>query len=188
MKFNIILSDNPWEYRDRARSGNRGAECKYPVLKDEDIYALPVEQIAADDCILFTWATLPKIQEALNSIKAWGFEYKTNAFTWVKRNKINQLTWFWGMGRWTRSNAELCLLATKGKPKRVSAAVHSIIEAPIMRHSAKPPEVRDRIVKLCGDLPRIELFAREQVTGWVSLGNDIDGKDIRDSLKEIIDA
>lgn len=181
-KYNIIYADPPWTYRDKCSSGKRGAEFKYSVLSDEDLQKLNVKEICEKDCILFLWVTMPKLQEGLDLIKAWGFEYKTCAFTWVKKNKKSN-SWFWGMGRYSRSNAELCLLATKGKPKRVSAAVHSIVESPIERHSKKPDEVRERIVKLCGDLPRIELFAREKVDNWDAMGYDIDGYDIRDTLK-----
>ena len=83
-------------------------------------------------------------------------------------------TWFWGMGSWTRANAELCLLATKGKPKRLSASVHSIMDYPIMEHSRKPKQTRKRIIELCGDLPRIELFARQRARGWDAWGDEID--------------
>ena len=133
-KYNIIYADPPWTYRDKCSSGKRGAEFKYPVLNDEDLQKLNVKEICEKDCILFLWVTMPKLQEGLDLIKAWGFEYKTCAFTWVKKNKKSN-SWFWGMGRYSRSNAELCLLVTKGKPKRVSAAVHSIVESPIERHS-----------------------------------------------------
>lgn len=115
---------------------------------------------------------MPKLDECWELIKNWGFEYKTVAFVWVKRNK-KAPTFFWGMGRWTRSNAELCLLATKGKPKRINASIHSIIDTPIEAHSKKPQEVRDRIVKLVGNLPRIELFAREKSDGWDVWGNEV---------------
>ena len=95
--------------------------------------------------------------------------YKTNAFTWVKRNKINTNTWFWGNGHYTRANAELCLLATKGKVlPRLSRSVHSVIATPVEEHSKKPDVVRDRIVELFGNIPRIELFARQRVDGCVS--------------------
>lgn len=171
-KYQIIYADPPWSYRDKALSGNRGAICKYPVMGGEDLLAMPVNQIAADDCILFLWVTMPKLNEVFELIKAWGFEYKTVAFTWVKRNKISD-SWFWGMGRWTRANAELCLLATKGKPKRMSASVSQIIDTPIERHSKKPDEVRNKIVKLAGDLPRIELFARQSTPGWSVWGNEV---------------
>jgi N6-adenosine-specific RNA methylase IME4 len=209
MKFNIVYADPAWEYDDKALAGGRGAVCKYPVMTEEDIYALPVEDIAAEDSVLFLWCTFPKIAEGLECGKRWGFRYKTCAFTWVKPsgpfgrfldafkhphmvagdwmpllNAINTM-WFIGMGRWTRSNAEVCLLFTRGKPQRVDAGVNQIICAPRMKHSAKPPETRDRIVRLCGDVPRVELFAREQVEDWVCLGFDADGQDLRDSLPDV---
>lgn len=90
-----------------------------------------------------------KLEVALETIRRWGFQYKTAAFVWVKRNRKSP-SWFWGLGNWTRANAEICLLATKGKPKRASASVHSIIDAPIGRHSEKPAETRDRIAQLAG--------------------------------------
>lgn len=112
------------------------------------------------------------LKEALEVIEAWGFTYKTVAFNWVKQNKSG-VGLFMGLGNWTRSNSEICLLAVKGKPKRVSAGVHSIILSPLQRHSRKPDETRDRIVELMGDLPRIELFARETAPGWDSWGNEV---------------
>lgn len=171
-KYNIILADPPWSYQDKALAGNRGAGCKYPVQKNEWIETLPVQEIADKDCLLFLWVTMPKLSECWGIINKWGFEYKTVAFTWVKRNK-KSFSWFWGMGNWTRANAELCLLATKGKPTRISASVHSIIDTPIEGHSKKPDVTRDRIVELVGDLPRIELFARQHVKGWDCWGDEI---------------
>ena len=154
-------------------AGNRGACCKYPVMTMNEINTLPIESIADTDCVLFLWVTMPKLDECFELIKAWGFTYKTVAFTWVKRNKIAD-SWFMGMGRWTRANAELCLLATRGKPKRINAGVMSIIDSKIENHSKKPNEARDRIVKLMGDLPRIELFAREKADGWDVWGNEVE--------------
>jgi N6-adenosine-specific RNA methylase IME4 len=90
-----------------------------------------------------------------------------------------------GLGYWTRANSELCLLGTKGRPKRVSRAVPQVCDARVMKHSKKPEEIRERIVNLCGDIPRIELFAREKCEGWDCLGNEIDGKDMREALKEV---
>tara|TARA_B100000131_G_scaffold240358_1_gene232642 strand:+ start:56 stop:592 length:537 start_codon:yes stop_codon:yes gene_type:complete len=171
-KYNIIYADPAWSYKDKASAGNRGACYKYPTQSQDWICNLPVKNISADNCILFLWITMPKLNEVMEVINSWNFTYKTCAFTWVKKNKIKP-SWFWGMGRWTRANAELCLLATKGKPQRINAGVHSIIDTPIERHSKKPDCVRDRIVQLCGDLPRIELFARERVDGWDSWGNEI---------------
>ena len=184
-KYEIILADPCWAYRDKALAGNRGACCKYEVQSKEWIDNLPVNQIAAENCFLFLWVTMPKLNEVWELFPKWGFAYKTCSFVWVKRNKKSN-SWFWGMGRWTRANAELCLLATKGSPKRVSAAVHSIIDTPIEEHSKKPDIVRDKIVQLCGDLPRIELFARQKTPGWTSIGYDIDGINIRESLSKLI--
>ena len=117
------------------------------------------------------WATFPMLREALDVIEAWGFTYKSIAFNWVKQNKSG-VGLFMGLGNWTRSNSEICLLAVKGKPKRVSAGVHSVILSPIQQHSRKPAEARDRIVELMGDLPRIELFAREAAPGWDAWGDE----------------
>lgn len=171
-KYNIIYADPPWSYKDKALSGNRGACCKYSVMTIEEIKRLPVKKLATDNCVLFMWVTMPKLNECLEVIEAWGFKYKTSAFTWVKRCKKSDGL-FWGMGRWTRANAEICLLATKGKPKRVSCAVHSIIDSHVREHSKKPDETRDKIVELCGDLPRIELFARQYAEGWDCWGNEV---------------
>ena len=170
-KYNIIYADPPWSYKDKALSGNRGACCKYDVMDTFDIGKIPVKDITADDAVLFMWVTMPKLNEVLDLIKAWGFTYKTAAFVWVKQNRKSE-SLFWGMGRWTRANAEICLIATKGKPKRVAANVHSVVMAPVQRHSQKPAEIRDRITQLCGDLPRVELFARESAPGWDCWGNE----------------
>ena len=170
-KYNIILCDPPWSYKDKALAGNRGACCKYPVMGIDDIKKLPVSSIAEDDCVLFLWVTMPKLNEVFGVIEKWGFEYKTCAFTWVKKYKSGKN--FMGMGRWTRANAEICLLATKGKPKRISASVRQIVESVPEQHSKKPDIIRDKIVELCGDLPRIELFARTTTNKWDVWGNEV---------------
>lgn len=178
-KYQVIYADPPWTYKNyayaktkRGTTAKRGVRKEYPTMTLEEIKALPVGDIAADNCTLFIWVTFPLLQEGLATIPAWGFEYKTLAFNWVKRNKKSP-GWFWGMGNFTRSNPEICLLGVRGKPKRVSASVHSIIEAPIDLHSKKPIEVRKRIVQLMGDVPRIELFARTTAPGWDSWGNEL---------------
>ena len=170
--YSIIYADPPWSYRDKALAGNRGASCKYDVMSINDIKSLPVNNISEKDCVLFMWVTMPKLDECLGVIDSWGFVYKTCAFTWVKTNKKSG-TPFMGMGSWTRANAELCLIATKGKPKRINASVRQIQTYPIREHSRKPDEIRDEIVKLCGDLPRIELFARQRHDGWDCWGNEV---------------
>lgn len=172
-KYNIIYADPPWGYQNQ---GTRAAAIKhYGVMKIDELKNMPInhagEGIAADDCALFMWATFPMLQEALDLIEAWGFTYKTIAFNWVKQNKSGNGI-FWGLGNWTRSNSEICLLAVKGKQKRINAGVHSVVLSPIQRHSQKPDEVRQRIVELMGDLPRIELFARFGAEGWDCWGNE----------------
>lgn len=171
-KYQIIYADPPWQYKDKAAVGKRGAQFKYNIMSLTEICNLPVKDIADNNCFLFLWVTMPQLPNAFAVIQAWGFYYKTCAFTWVKRNK-KSLSWFWGMGRWTRSNAELCLLSTKGKPKRISAGVHSVVDTHIEYHSKKPDIVRDKIVQLCDDIPRIELFARQKAEGWDSWGDEI---------------
>lgn len=161
----------------------RSAEHHYPTMGAKDIQQLPVQSIAADDSVLFLWVTWPTLEEGLELIRHWGFTYKTCGFLWAKRNKVNLATWFWGMGYWTRANTEPCLIATRGNPKRINAGVHQLIEAPVSRHSEKPVEIRERIVQLCGDIPRVELFARNSAPGWDCIGNEIDGRDIREVLK-----
>lgn len=169
-KYSVIYADPPWSYRNK---GTRAAADRhYSTMTIEEIKALPVADIASESCVLFLWATFPMLPEALETIKAWGFQYKTAAFVWVKQNRRSP-GWFWGLGNWTRSNAEVCLLATKRRPERVSASVHSLICSPVGKHSQKPKEARERIVELMGDVPRIELFARERVPGWDAWGDEV---------------
>lgn len=170
-KYNIIYADPPWQY---ARSKVQGAaEKHYRTMSVDDICQLPIAEICCKDCILFMWATFPQLKEALQVIKAWGFNYKSVAFVWLKQNKSG-IGWFYGLGFWTRGNAEICLLATKGHPKRKSAKVHQFIISPLRGHSKKPDEARDKIVELVGDLPRVELFAREKADGWDTWGNEVE--------------
>lgn len=172
MKYQIIYADPPWSYKVWPKKGlGRSAESHYKTMDKNSIQKLPIKEISDKNCVLFLWVTPPCLLEGIELIKAWGFEYKTIAFTWVKKNKKSD-SLFWGMGYWTRANAELCLLATKGKPKRISARVHQVINTPIEQHSKKPDETRKRIVELMGDLPRIELFARDKVDGWHTWGNE----------------
>lgn len=174
MKYKIIYADPPWSYRDKAISGKRGVNFKYKTMTDSQILSMDVQSIADDDCFLFLWATTPRIQIALDTIHSWGFRYVNVAFTWIKLNKKKQ-TPFMGMGNYTRVNVELCLLGVRGNPKRISASVRQLVFSAIRQHSQKPSEVRDRIIELCGDIPRIELFSRDIVDGWDAWGDDING-------------
>ena len=184
MKYQIIYADCPWHY-DFGKSSSRYVGDKYECITKEGLCSLPVKNIAEDSSVLFLWITYPKLDWAFDVISSWGFTHKTNAFTWIKTNKKSD-SLFWGMGYYTRSNAEICLLATRGDTlPRMSHKVHSVIMSPIEEHSKKPDIVRNKIVELFGDIPRIELFAREQVEGWDAIGYDLDGLDIRQSLEWI---
>lgn len=174
-KYKIIYADPPWKYNDKRQNPNTDRPKKYggityDVMETEDICRLPVKQISDIDCILFMWATFPNLPNALEVIKAWGFEYKTLGFSWIKTNK-NQ-GFFFGIGSYTKSNCEVCLIGVKGKPQIIDDTISSVLISPIHGHSQKPHIVRDKIIKLCGDLPRIELFARTRIHGWDTWGND----------------
>jgi len=185
--YNIIYADPPWPYRnpqdaDPARGGKT-----YRTLTLEQIKSLDVPSISSTDSVLFLWATMPKLREAFEVIDAWGFKYTTCAFVWVKLNPSGELLKggkggkdillrkgiYSGLGYWVNGNAELCLLGKRGHPARKARNVKQIVLAPRGSHSAKPPEVRDRIVRLMGDLPRIELFARELTPGWDVFGDEV---------------
>lgn len=181
-KYGIIYADPPWHYKVYSKKGEgRSAESHYPTMSIDDIRALPVSELSGDNCVLFLWITFPMLKEALSVIEAWGFQYKTVAFVWIKLNK-KVASLFWGMGFWTRANAEFCILATKGRPKRISAKVHQVIVSAVEEHSKKPDETRRRIIQLMGDLPRIELFARKKTAGWDVWGNEVES-DIRFDVK-----
>lgn len=173
-KYGVIYCDPPWAYKVWSKKGmGRSAENHYPTMDIEDIRALPVGELADEDCALFLWVTFPCLKEGLSVLESWGFTYKTVAFVWVKQNRKSDGL-FWGLGYWTRANAELCILATKGSPRRVSAGVHQVILSHVEEHSKKPQEARNRIVRLMGEVPRIELFARTKTEGWDVWGNEVE--------------
>tara|TARA_R100001460_G_scaffold59107_3_gene98919 strand:- start:579 stop:1127 length:549 start_codon:yes stop_codon:yes gene_type:complete len=173
-QFQIIYADPPWTFKTYSQKGKgRSPENHYSCMSIEQIKRLPVSNIASKDCVLFLWVTFPLLVQGLETIESWGFKYKTCGFNWVKRNKKSN-SFFMGLGYWTRSNSELCLIATKGKPKRVSASVHQIIDSRIESHSKKPDIVRSKIEQLLGDIPRIELFARQKTEGWSVWGDEIE--------------
>lgn len=198
-KYSVLYVDPPWAYNDKNANGARGASFKYSVLKPKQIIALPMQNVMADDCAVFLWTTAPMLPEAIKALEAWGAPYRTIAFNWVKTNKtwsreaamsaVAADPWQWlatftkfGLGHWTRSSAEFCLLGVRGRPKRAGKSVRQAIFAPALEHSAKPPEVRDRIVELMNDVPRLELFARDRAIGWDATGLEYDGHDVRDFL------
>jgi len=168
-KYNIILADPPWQYYE---GGFKNQSQHYSTMSLEDISNLPVGDLADDNCLLFLWTTFPMLDSFIDVLRCWGFEYSTVAFVWVKSNKAKDGFAF-GLGNWTRSNAEICVLARRGSIERKDASISQIIYEPLEEHSKKPDIVRDKIVQLVGDLPRIELFARQKADGWNSWGNEI---------------
>ena len=169
-KYNIIYADPPWSYKGKMM--NSSVTDHYSVMTINDICNLPVKKIANKNCILFMWVTLPKLNEFMKVVNDWGFDYKSTAFVWCKKNKISD-SFFLGLGRWTRANPEICILATKGKTKRLSQSIRQLQVFPIQEHSKKPNKFRDLIIELVGNLPRIELFAREKTEGWDVWGNEV---------------
>jgi len=166
-KYQVIYADPPWKHQEDGRP------IHYERLNINDLKKIPVKKITDKDCILFLWACFPLLNEALELMEAWKFKYKTVAFTWVKKNKHCN-TPFIGMGKWTRANAEICLLGIKGNPKRYANNVSQVIISPIGNHSKKPLEVKTRIDTLCGDVKKIELFARNRVgDDWDYYGDEL---------------
>ena len=169
MKYKIIYADPPWKYQDKGCNGN--CEQYYKTMSIKELKELPIQDISDKDCILFLWTTYPMLKEALDLIDSWGFKYKTIAFQGVKTTVNGK--YFYGLGRWTRGNTEPCLLAVKGKPKRIKKDIFQLVFSPINGHSKKPNEIRKLIVDLIGDVPRIELFARERFEGWDCYGDQL---------------
>ncbi len=150
-----------------------GADSHYQTMHIKDICNLPIDKISDDNCILFMWFVASQPIEALMVVESWGFKLKTlTGFNWIKTTSTGKP--FFGMGFWTRAGSECCLIATKGKIKRINAGVRSVVFASIERHSKKPNIFREQIISLVGDLPRVELFAREKHNGWDSFGNEIE--------------
>jgi N6-adenosine-specific RNA methylase IME4 len=177
--FATILADPPWDFEPWSRDtgSGRSASAHYETQATEEISGLPVGELAANDCVLFLWACWPTIKDAFDVIDAWGFEYKTCAFSWTKADNRQpdffqaELPAQVGMGHWTRANTEPCLLATRGKPKRVNADVRQAIIAPSREHSRKPDCVHERIERLVAG-PYLELFARQSRPNWTTWGDE----------------
>jgi N6-adenosine-specific RNA methylase IME4 len=181
--YRIAHIDPPWTFHAWSHRGEGKGACQhYRCQTLEDIIALPVSELMAPDAALFLWVVQPMYPEAMRVLDAWGFTYRTAAFVWIKmpqRWSEHQLPLRirprMGLGYHTRSGSEQCWLATRGKGyKRQSMAIEQVVFAPIREHSRKPDEVAQRIDRLVGDVPRIELFAREQRPGWVCWGNEVD--------------
>ncbi len=172
IRYGAIMADPPWTFSTYSEKGkDRSAEQHYAVMDYRAIAELPVKDLAADNCCLFLWVTDPMLPKGFDLIKAWGFTFKTVAFYWVKTNKNND-GFFTGQGYWTRANPEQCLLATRGKPKRIEKNVARLMIEKRREHSRKPDETRKRVMRLVPG-PYIELFARETADGWDSWGNEV---------------
>lgn len=181
-KYGAILADPPWQFANlwnTPAGPNRGDAAHYSTMSIDDIAAMPVADIADDDCVLFVWGIWILLPRVLDIITAWGFEYKSCAFDWMKAD-VRQTDMFketgdvqMGLGYWTRANTEYCLLATRGKPKRLNADVRQGIIAPRREHSRKPDGIHERIERLVGG-PYLELFARQERKGWNVWGNQTD--------------
>ena len=177
--YGVIYADPPWNFRNYSEKGTgRNAVAHYPCMDLKQIADMDVARFAAKDCALFLWATDPLLPKAFDLIKAWGFEFKTVAFYWVKTNKkadlsaLSERDFFVGLGYWTRANVEQCLLATRGKPPRIAKDVRRLMIAPRREHSRKPDETYARIERLARG-PYLELFSRQSRSGWDALGKDV---------------
>src|SRR5678815_1963665 len=178
--FACVLADPPWHFKAYSKrnrdqwSSRRDAERFYDVMNVEDVAALPVHTLAADDCHLFLWTTGPHLPQAFRVMTAWGFTYSGSGFVWIKTKRsisvgtpVNESGLHCGMGYTTRKCAEFVLLGRRGSPKRLAKDVREIILSPVREHSRKPDEARERIERYCAG-PYLELFARDRRPGWHS--------------------
>lgn len=186
-KYDIIYADPPWFYRGRKQFGfagdvvvdTGGAIKHYLTMTKKEIANLPIQKISKENALLFIWIPGPILLDGIDVIKVWGFEYKRDAFQWDKQRT--------NPGYYTLSQIETCYVAKRGKipqPRgsRNERQFHSELRG---EHSAKPTEIRDRITKMFPTQDKIELFAREVADGWDAVGYEIDGRDIRDVLREV---
>jgi N6-adenosine-specific RNA methylase IME4 len=213
MRFSIIYADPPWKYNNRANHKTRfrgGVHGHYATMTMAEIASLPIGKLAARDCALLMWCTFPYLNDQIKLFEHWGFPYRTKFLTWTKLNKRGYdlpaddpnyapgkpyvlyrdglfYGVYFGVGHYTKSNSEVCLMGMRGQLPTMSDNWSSEILAPRREHSRKPNEAYERIEAVFGNVPRIELFARYSAPGWTVAGNGIDGLDIRvalDRLKE----
>lgn len=204
MKYSLILLDPPWKYDNQQQNDPARGGITYNSMTMEQLYHLPLTNIASNDSMLVCWVTFPKLMDQyyekydpLAIIRNWGFKPLTALFIWIKTNKRGALTnddtdlreyddYYSGLGRYTNSNAEMAIVARRGKAlERLDKSVKQLMIAPIGKHSAKPQEQYNRLHRLWGDVPRIELFARKDnppPKGWDATGLEYDGVDIKDYL------
>jgi len=170
-RYKVIYADPPWYFKSFSKKGEaRSATRHYNCMSVDDICNIDVNRVADDNSVLLMWVTDPYLLDAFKVMESWGFNYKTVGFTWVKTNKSKG--YFTGMGYWTRSNPEMCLLGTKGKPKRLSKSVPQLVVDKRREHSRKPDIIYNHIENLL-DGPYIEMFARQTRKGWDQYGNEV---------------
>ena len=177
-KYNIIYADPPWKFSSpKYQDGNRGfgnrVENRYKTMSIKEISDLPVRKITNNDALLFMWVVDSHLEKSFEVIKSWGFKFSTIGFTWIKQTNKNN--YCYNFGTYTLKSTEICLIGLKGKLKNIKKSnnIKGLVFDERTKHSRKPDCVRDRIVELCGDLPRIELFARQKVDGWDVWGNEV---------------
>ena len=179
-KYQIVYADPPWYMANdnygkigNSRFSGFGASIRYPTLSCEQISAFHIQELTKNNCALFLWTTNRNIPDAIKVCSHWGFMYKTVAFCWVKTSRKTGMP-NCRLGYYTLGGMELCLLGIKGKMKPINHKVRQVFMQPRLGHSVKPPIVRNKIVELFGDLPRIELFARQKTPGWDVWGNEVE--------------
>lgn len=173
-KYDVILADPPWKFEHWGKQDvrSRDAAVHYKVMELEDICKLPIASLAAENCALFLWTTWPHLLKSFEVINAWEFEYRTMAWVWVKA-KRNGFGFHFGLGYYTRGNAEPCLLAVKGKMPVAVKNIQQLIYTPVREHSRKPDEQYEKIESLYPNKNYLELFARHRRLGWDAFGNEI---------------
>ena len=180
--YSVIYADPPWQFKTYSDLGkDRAPDQHYVCTATEQLAALPVHAIAANDAALFMWVYQPMLKDAFALIEAWGFTFKTVAYVWVKI-KGGQDRLFYagddvrkGLGYHTRAGTEQCWLATRGKGyERLSKGEGQVVFSPLREHSRKPDEVAQSIEALTGTVPKIELFARTKRPGWDAWGFETD--------------
>lgn len=172
-RYSVVYADPPWSYNQFQGKGTKYGDVSahYQTMTKEELEQFPINNFAdSKNCVLFMWATFPNLPQAIELVAKWGFEYKTVAFVWIKTRKEG---YYSGLGFYTNSNAEIVIIAKRGQLERKNKNVKQLVFSPLEQHSQKPNEVRQRIVDLYGDIPRIELFARERFHGWDSFGNQL---------------
>lgn len=172
-KYQIVYADPAWEikYLKETLAGINDYELPYDTMTDEEIINIAVKDIIADDAILFLWCIDSRIPILQRLMRNWGFEYKTVGFVWYKRSihtNYENAT----MSKYTRKSCEFCFIGTRGKYLVKNPTKPQFISEPKREHSRKPDAIRTRIVEMCGDIPRVELFGRQRFEGWDIWGND----------------